>query len=122
MAHLVSVEPHGHIIRVKVLGRLGQETYAHLVPFIDTAIAEFDGVRVLFDLSQYAGREPGESFEDAEFSLPHWAEVERVAIIGGKHLEPRVVAFCEPFSSATVRFFYPNQVKAAEEWIHEDVE
>ncbi len=122
MSHLVSVEPHGHIIRVNVLGRMNAEAYDHLVPYIDTAIDEFQGARVLFDLSKYVGRDPDEGFDVPEFNLPHWAEVERVAIVGHERFEPRTPAFCAPFTSATVRFFYPNQIKDAEEWIHEGVE
>jgi len=122
MSHLVSVEPYGRIIRVKALGQMGMATYEHLVPFIDSAIMEYGAVRLLFDLTQFAGREAGAVFEDAEFSLPHWAEVERVAFIGDKQFETRIRTFCQPFKSATVRYFYPNQRRDAEEWIHEHVE
>lgn len=123
MSHLVAVEPRGNILHVKVLGRIRLETYKHLIPFIDTAIFEYDGVRILFDLTEFAGRDPdGAVFEeDTKFDLPYWAEVERVAFIGDKKFEPRMPAFCEPFTSATSRFFYPHQRKDAGEWIREGV-
>ena len=60
--------------------KLGMEAYKHIVPCIDPAIAEYDSVRLLFDLTEYYGRESGAVLEDAELSVPHWADVERVVV------------------------------------------
>jgi hypothetical protein len=122
MAHLISVEPKANILRILVHDWIDKKAYEHIVPYIDSAIDEYDTVRLLFDLTEYVGRDSGAMFEDAEPSLPHWAAVERVAIIGDKRFEPRAPAFCEPFTSATIKYFYSHQGKAAEEWIHEGVE
>ena len=122
MSHLISVEPNGRILRIAVFDWLDSKAYEHILPYIDSAIAEYDTVRLLFDLTEYAGREPGEAFEDAELNLPNWAGVERVAFIGDKRFEPRLPAFCEPFKSAAIKYFYTHQHKSAEEWIREGVD
>ena len=57
-----------------------------------------------------------------ERAVPEGDPVGDLQILGDKQFEPRVPAFCQPFTSATVRFFYPNQGRDAEEWIHEGVE
>lgn len=122
MAHLISVEPNGHILRIAVYDAIDMKAYEHVVPYIDSAIYEYDTVRLLFDLTEYVGREPGAGFEYAELSLPNWAKVERVAFIGDRRFEPRVEGFCKPFTSATIKYFYSDQGDAAAEWIREGVD
>ena len=121
MSHLVTVERHGKLIRVKVLGQLGVEAFKHILPFLDRAIEEHESARMLFDLTSYAGREPGEGYDDLTFDLPNWAAVERVAFIGDKVFEPRMPIFCKPFTSASLRWCYPDHGEDAEAWIQEGI-
>jgi len=119
VTHLISVDRNGALIHVTVTDKLNLEGYKHIVPHIDQAIDEFGSARVIFDLGEYRGWEDEARWEDLHLPLPHWANVERVAIIGDKEYETRVPTFCRPFTSATVRHFHPDDAIAAEEWIRE---
>jgi len=119
VSHLISVDCNGSLVHVDVTDQLTLEGYKHIVPYIDAAIDEFGSVRVLFDLGEYHGWDGEARWEDLDLELLHWASVERVAIIGDPKYEEGVATFCRPFTAATVRYFYPADAKAAEEWIHE---
>ena len=121
MAHLISVEPRGRILRVLLTDWMDEAAYEHIAPYIDTALDEFDSARILFDLTEYAGREPGADFESMELSLPNWSKVERVAVLGHARFEDRLAAARDAFPSARVQFFPLSEKSAADEWIHEEI-
>lgn len=121
MSHLISVDRNGSLIRITVTEQLNLEGYKHIVPYVDGAIDEFGSARVIFDLREYDGWNDKARWEDLDLDLPHWARVERVAIVGAEKYEARAPTLCRPFTAATVRYFYPPDAKAAEEWIHESL-
>ncbi|MEM1451202.1 MAG: STAS/SEC14 domain-containing protein [Planctomycetota bacterium] len=121
MPHLISLEPRGRIIHALVRGWIDEEAYEHIVPAIDETIFEYDMARLIFDLTDYVGREPGSEFEDIELDLPNWTKLQRVAVIGHERFKPRMEWFCRPFTSATLRFFLPEQKDDADAWIHEGI-
>ncbi|MEM9380516.1 MAG: STAS/SEC14 domain-containing protein [Planctomycetota bacterium] len=118
MPHLISLEPRGRIIHVLVRGWIDEEAYEHIVPHVDEAVFEYDMARILFDLTDYVGREPGSTFEDIELDLPNFKKVERVAILAHEQLKPRMEWFCRPFTTAKVEFFPTSEREKAQEWIH----
>jgi hypothetical protein len=54
---------------------------------------------------------------DLEFDEMHFADIDRLAIVGEATWEKWMAVFCRPFTSATIRYFNSNELKTAKEWI-----
>ena len=59
-------------------------------------------------------------WEDIKFDLKHFADIERLAIVGEKRWEQGMAAFCRPFTSAKIRYFDHSRIEEAREWIVHD--
>jgi hypothetical protein len=42
-------------------------------------------------------------WEDIKFSVKHFADIERLAMVGDKKWQRGMAAFCKPFTKATIR-------------------
>jgi len=117
----MSVELHqqdsGKIIEVQASGKLTKEDYKHFVPEVDRLVEQHGKVRVLFDMKDFHGWTAGALWEDVKFDLRHFADIERVAIVGEKKWEHGMAVFCKPFTTAKIRYFDREHAQEADEWI-----
>ena len=105
-------ENGGKILVVHVSGKLVKADYAHFVPEFDRLVRLRGKLRLLFDMTELHGWDAGAAWEDAKLGLKHFADIERLAVIGDKQWQHGMAIFCKPFTKATDRYF--DQAEAAE--------
>jgi len=87
------------------LRRLGQR-WLKIIP-------RYGKIRVLMVMRDFHGWDTGALWEDIKWDAKHFNDVERVAIVGEKKWQQWLVAFCKPFTRATVRYFDQEKLDEA---------
>jgi hypothetical protein len=112
-------ENEGKSVVVRVTGKLAATDYAELIPAVDRLIRLHGKLRLLFELTAFQGWEPGAFWDELKFDLNHFADIERIAIIGDKKWEQDMTAFYRPFTEATIRYFSVADAAQAWKWWRE---
>ena len=112
-------EGGGKILVIHVTGKLVKEDYAHFVPEFERLLREHGKLRLLFDMTGFHGWEAGAAWEDLKFGVKHFADIERLAMIGEKKWQQGMATFCKPFTKATVRYFDHADAAEARKWLGE---
>jgi hypothetical protein len=107
-----------NIIEIDLRGKLSKEDYRSFVPEIEEQIRRYGKVRVLVQMNDFHGWTPGGLWEDIKFDVKHFNHLERIAFVGNTRWEAAMTTFCKAFTSATIRFFEPEQVEAGRVWLH----
>jgi len=113
----VSTEANGKLIVVHIGGKLHTEDYQHFVPTVEKSIQEHGTVRMLVQMHNFHGWDAGALWQDIKFDARHFDQIERLALVGETTWEKWMAAFCKPFTTASVRYFASDQLKAARDWI-----
>jgi hypothetical protein len=116
MAIKLNERNHGKLLEVQVSGKLAHEDYQQFVPKFEEMIKRHGKVSVLFDMVDFHGWEAGALWDDIKFDARHFADIERLALIGDKKWEKGMSVFCRPFTTAQVRFFDRAESAAALAW------
>ena len=77
-------ENGGKILVVDFSGKLGTADYEHFVPEFERLLRQHGKLRVLFDMSGFHGWEAGARWEDFKFDIRHFADIERLAMVGDR--------------------------------------
>jgi hypothetical protein len=107
----------GGVLEITLSGRLTREDYERFVPEVECIIAREGKIRVLVDLRDFHGWNAGALWEDMRFDFRHFGDIERLAIVGEAAWERGMAAFCQPFTTAEIRYFERSQAGEAREWI-----
>ena len=106
----------GHLL-IHVSGRLTAQDYAAFVPAADRLIGDQGIDRLLVDLDGFEGWSLGAAMADLQFSIKHFADIERIAVVGDKDWEEALTLLFKPFTLAKVRYFHREDIDRAREWI-----
>jgi hypothetical protein len=121
----MSVELHeeagGKILIVNLSGKLTKEDYANFTPEVNRAVKDHGKVRILVRMHGFHGWTLGAVWEDMKFDLHHFSHIVRLALVGDKRWEAGMAVFCQPFTTAKVRYFDESQGEEAGVWIHEGI-
>jgi SpoIIAA-like len=109
----------GNVVGLRVTGTVQREDFRVLTPHVDAAIARHGSVRLLCDLSGWAGIEPGALWEDLRFSLRHARDIDRMAVVTDRRWIERWVAFAGRLVGTEVRCFEPADRDDAWAWVRE---
>jgi len=61
--------------------------------------------------------EAGALWEDVKFDLKHFADLERLAMVGDKKWQHGMAMFCTPFTQATIRYLIiPTLLRRGSGW------
>ena len=112
-------ENGGKMLVVHVSGKLAKADYEHFVPEFERLVRQHGKLRVLFDMAGFHGWEAGAMWEDIKFDIKHFADLERLAMVGDKKWEHGMAAFCKPFTKATIRYFDLAESTGAQTWLAE---
>jgi hypothetical protein len=119
----VAIELHEEdgekILSVHVSGKLAAADYAHFVPEFERLVQQHGKLRVLFDMTGFHGWEAGALWEDIKFDVKHFADIERLAMVGETKWQQGMAAFCKPFTKATIRYFDHAHAAEARKWLGE---
>ncbi|MFY9329094.1 MAG: STAS/SEC14 domain-containing protein [Georgfuchsia sp.] len=112
-------ENDGKILVVHVSGKLVKEDYAHFVPEFERLARQRGKLRLLFDMSGFHGWEVSAAWEDLKFGVKHFADIERLAMVGEKQWQRGMATFCKPFTNAMIRYFDHVDAAEARKWLAE---
>jgi len=112
-------EDGGKVLVVHVSGKLDALDYKHLVPAFEQLVRQHGQLRVLFDMTSFHGWEAGALWEDIKFDIRHFADIERLAMVGDKKWQRGMATFCKPFTKATIRYFDHAEAAEARKWLAE---
>jgi hypothetical protein len=56
-------------------------------------------------------------WDDIKFDLRHFADIERLAMVGEKKWEKKMSAFYKPFTTARIRYFDSASIADAQAWL-----
>lgn len=115
----VDGEADPRVIRAAVTGRLQESDFHHLSPQIEQLLERHASVRMLVQLSDFNGWSPGAAWEDAKLGFHHYADIERLAVVGDSDWEEWMTRLSRPFALADIRFFEPSEMEKALAWITE---
>ena len=112
-------ENGGKTLVVHVNEKLVKSDYEHFVPEFERLVRQHGKLDVLFDVTGLHGWEVGAAWEDFKFAFKHFADIERLAMVGEKKWQQGMATFCKPFTKATVRYFDHAQAAEAGKWLME---
>ena len=115
----LSRENGGKVLIVHVSGKLTKADYGHFVPEFERLVREHGKLQVLFDMTAFHGWDAGALWEDIKFDMKHFADIERLAMVGDKKWQHGMATFCKPFTKATIRFFSHTAAAEARKWLGE---
>ncbi|HZY84473.1 MAG TPA: STAS/SEC14 domain-containing protein [Gemmataceae bacterium] len=110
-------EAGGKILAVRLSGKLAKQDYERLGPEVERLIKQHKKIRVLAELHDFHGWELGALWEDIKFDLKHFADIERLALVGESRWEQGMAVFCKPFTTAKVRYFDSAKLAEARDWV-----
>ncbi len=120
MAIELKEQEGGKILVVRATGKLSKEDYREFVPELERLIEQFGKIRILFEMLDFHGWDAGALWEDIKFDARHFADIERLALVGDKRWEKGMSSFCRPFTTAKIKYFDLTETAKAHEWISED--
>jgi len=115
----IQFNEEGKTLIVHVSGKLTKADYEHFVPESERLIRLHGKLRLLFDMTGFHGWDAGAAWEDLKFGIKHFADIERLAMVGEKKWQHGMATFCKPFTRAVVRYFDHADAAAARKWLDE---
>jgi len=119
MSIQLNEENGGKVLVVRVSGTLVQADYAQFVPAFERLIRLHGKLSLLFDMADFHGWALSAAWEDFKFGLEHFADIERLAMVGDKKWQQGMAVFCKPFTKAAVRYFDHADAAQARTWLDE---
>ena len=115
---MLSVETRGKIVVLKLIGESRKENFEQAIQLLDEKIEGNDSPRLLVDMRRYDGA-ADLSTAWAEFKLvaTQGDKVDKVAVIGSLDWQKLATLVVSPFTKATERFFEPDDIDDALEWL-----
>ena len=118
MSIQLTEESGGKVLIIQVSGKLVKADYEQFVPEFERLIAQHGALRLLFDMTDFHGWEASAMWEDAKL-IRHYADIERLAMVGETRWQHGMALFCTPFTSAEVRYFDHADLAQAHAWLVE---
>ncbi len=115
----LSEEDDGKRLNVHVSGKLTSADYDHFVPEFERLVGLHGKLRVLFDMSDFHGWDTGALWQDTKFAIKHFADIERIAMVGETKWQHGMATFCKPFTKAKIQYFDHADPQAARNWLSE---
>ena len=112
-------EDEGKVLAIQVNGKLTMADYVYFAPEFERLVRLNGKLRVRFNLAGFEGWEAGALWEGIKFDVKHFADIERIAMIGETEWEQGMATFCKPFTKATIRYFDRAQSHEASKWLGE---
>ena len=112
-------ENDGKVLVVHVSGKLVKADYEHFVPEFERLVPQHGKLRLLFDMTDFHGWELSAAWEDFKFGIEHFADIDRLAMVGDQQWQHGMAIFCKPFTKAMVRYFEHADAAEAHKWLGE---
>lgn len=109
----------GDVLGFKLQGKLHDQDYQTFVPTLEAAIAAHGKIRLLAWFEDFHGWDLHAMWDDFQFGVKHYSDLERIAIVGDRKWEEWMAKLCKPFTKASVNYFDVSQTDAAWAWLRE---
>jgi fructose-bisphosphate aldolase class I len=110
-------ENGGKIVVIEVSGTLVKSDYAGLGNEIERLLQQNGKLRVLFEMSNFHGWDTAALWEDVKFDVKHFADIDRLAMVGESGWQHGMAAFFKPFTKATSQYFDHSDLANARNWL-----
>ena len=107
----------GKTLHVGASGKLSHEDYKRFIPEFERLIDQHGKIRILFEMTDFHGWDAAAVWDDFKMDLKHFADIEKIAMVGDKKWEKNMSVFCKPFTTASVRYFDQMNLAEAEVWL-----
>ena len=84
------------VVGFKLCGKLHDEDYKQFVPKMETILTAEGKVRLFIQLEDFHGWDLHAAWDDFKFSLKHYSDFERIAMVGDRKWEKWMANFCKP--------------------------
>jgi hypothetical protein len=119
MYRVVRGSEHGNV-GIQIDGKLTQNDYELLIPYIDRLRQEVGPLRLIWDMSECEGLNSPALWEDLTRRLHQFHEIPRVAVVGDGHWMECGTKVFHPLLKTTVKYFAPDQLEKAWMWVKGD--
>jgi len=119
MSIQLNEENNGTLLALHVSGKLVKADYEQFVPEFERLIQQHGKLRLLFVMTDFHGWEASAAWEDFKFGLEHFADIDRLAMVGENKWQKGMAMFCKPFTKAQVRYFDHADTAEARKWLEE---
>jgi hypothetical protein len=89
---------------------------------METILTAQGKVRLFLELEDFHGWDMHAAWDDLRFSVKHYSDFERIAMVGDCKWEKWMASFCKPFTKAQVKYFDRSEVYVAWTWLLENDE
>ena len=89
------------------------------MPQFEQYIQQHGNLRVLFDMTGFHGWEAAANWEEFKFEAKHFADIERLAVVGDMNWQMVMTWFSKPFMHATIHYFDHGHAAEARQWLAE---
>lgn len=120
LEHPKTEHPPANAMGFTLTGTLHDEDYKKLVPMVDEAIARHGPTRLLVRLHDFDGWDARAAIDDLKFAVNHYRDIERIALVGEKNWHELLAMIAGPFTAARIRFFGPDELDVAWNWLDEE--
>ena len=90
------------------------------IRYFERLVRQHGKLKLLFDMTNFHGWDVSALWADTKFAIKHFADIEKLAMVGEKRWQHGMATFCKPFTKATVRYFDHNDVPNAQKWLIEE--
>ncbi|MEO8350563.1 MAG: STAS/SEC14 domain-containing protein [Chthoniobacteraceae bacterium] len=107
----------GRVLEVIASDKLTESDYQKFVPEFERLARLHGKMRVLYDMRDFHGWEAKGLWEDIKFDVKHFADFDRVALVGDAQWQSWMATACRPFLTGEVRHFESAQLTEARVWV-----
>jgi len=119
MPIVLNEEDGGKVLIVHVSGTLVKTDYKQLAHEFEELVRQHGKLRVLISLADFHGLDAGALWEEIKFDIKHFADYERLAVLGDKKWQQAMTIFFKPFTTAKIRYFDLADISEARKWLSE---
>ena len=117
MAITLTESNGGKVLEVRVNGKLTHVDYQQFAPKFEAMLKSHGKLSVLFEMVDFHGWEAAALWDDLKFDVKHFSDLKRLAMVGDKKWEKGMSVFCQPFTTAKIRFFDSSALGDARAWV-----
>lgn len=115
----LSEEDGGKVLVVHVIGKLVKADYPPFVAEFERRVQKPRKQHVLFGMTGLQGWDAGAAWEDLKFDVKHFADIDRLAMVGDKKWQDGMAIVFKPFTKAVTRYFDEKESAEARKWLEE---
>jgi hypothetical protein len=112
-------ENGGKVLVVHASGTFVKADYPPFVAEFERRVQKPRKQHVLFDMTGLRGWDAGAAWEDMKFDFKHFADIDRLAIVGDKKWQHGMAIVLKPFTKAAIRYFDETESAEARKWLED---